>query len=511
MTPQTSEHSLSPDAQGAGQVSEGVVNSGSSYVTEAALSNNGMHDHVQCSQDPSILPVVLQDDVILVDGVPLMVGVSPSLSQVSKKDSLGIRYPDDRGLMLSVDMTAKKGDDADNFSGPARARHDIVIGNMKTNKILACSRIKRWWMAPSWPIQAGQVPIETQFMLVELPNKRYAVLLPLVDGSFRATLYGAAGRKPMPRQLAGRIWEGIGDALSIRVESGDRNVRATGVENALFIAGATDPYALLRFAFREVARRLGTFGVREDKPTPPLLRRFGWCTWDAFYSNVRPEGVMRGLEALAAGGTPAKFLILDDGWQSVGPPGSHEPKYDDAENAIEKIEIDQVSGDTKDVCDENAISLEGIPLTEAEIQSTAGTTLTGNVAVTSIDSNNSLFTNLLQRLVGKFYSRYVEHAESDSWTVQLWKFVVHRTFVRYRFLEFFHTFTDFSKRLTSFRANKKFEQLGSGGRSFKGFVEDVKCKHGIDLVYCWHAMPGYWGGVSLESNETAYLQVNVIY
>lgn len=45
---------------------------------------------------------------------------------------------------------------------------------------------------------------------------------------------------------------------------------------------------------------------------------FGWCTWDAFYQEVTQEGVESGLQTLAAGGTPPKFVIIDDGWQSVG-------------------------------------------------------------------------------------------------------------------------------------------------------------------------------------------------
>ena len=45
---------------------------------------------------------------------------------------------------------------------------------------------------------------------------------------------------------------------------------------------------------------------------------FGWCTWDAFYQEVTQEGVEAGLQSLAAGGAPAKFVIIDDGWQSVG-------------------------------------------------------------------------------------------------------------------------------------------------------------------------------------------------
>lgn len=50
---------------------------------------------------------------------------------------------------------------------------------------------------------------------------------------------------------------------------------------------------------------------------PGLLDCFGWCTWDAFYTGVDAAGVKTGLDSLSRGGTPAKFLIIDDGWQSV--------------------------------------------------------------------------------------------------------------------------------------------------------------------------------------------------
>ncbi|GMN36705.1 hypothetical protein TIFTF001_006214 [Ficus carica] len=50
---------------------------------------------------------------------------------------------------------------------------------------------------------------------------------------------------------------------------------------------------------------------------PGMLDCFGWCTWDAFYQEVNPQGIREGLESLSKGGTPAKFLIIDDGWQDV--------------------------------------------------------------------------------------------------------------------------------------------------------------------------------------------------
>ncbi|PON57674.1 Glycosyl hydrolase [Parasponia andersonii] len=50
---------------------------------------------------------------------------------------------------------------------------------------------------------------------------------------------------------------------------------------------------------------------------PGILDCFGWCTWDAFYQDVNPQGIREGLRSLSQGGTPAKFVIIDDGWQDV--------------------------------------------------------------------------------------------------------------------------------------------------------------------------------------------------
>lgn len=44
-------------------------------------------------------------------------------------------------------------------------------------------------MTPEWGAALGQLPSETQFLLLELEEPgTYGLVLPLIDGDFRATL-----------------------------------------------------------------------------------------------------------------------------------------------------------------------------------------------------------------------------------------------------------------------------------------------------------------------------------
>ncbi|XWS18064.1 hypothetical protein CRYUN_Cryun32bG0010400 [Craigia yunnanensis] len=64
-------------------------------------------------------------------------------------------------------------------------------------------------------------------------------------------------------------------------------------------------------------KQLGTFALRETKQMPGMLDWFGWCTWDAFYTAVNPQGIKDGLMSFSQGGAPARFLLIDDGWQDT--------------------------------------------------------------------------------------------------------------------------------------------------------------------------------------------------
>lgn len=54
-----------------------------------------------------------------------------------------------------------------------------------------------------------------------------------------------------------------------------------------------------------------------QKVIPHSLDLFGWCSWDAFYSSVSGRKIYDAVESLRDGGTPPKFVIIDDGWQQT--------------------------------------------------------------------------------------------------------------------------------------------------------------------------------------------------
>jgi raffinose synthase len=209
------------------------------------------------------------------------------------------------------------------FAEPA-ARHVVSLGALRGVRFMACFRFKLWWMAQRMGEKGGDVPLETQFLLVESrgaggedAEAAFVVFLPLVEGAFRASLQGGAG-----------------DALELCVESGDADTRAASFDRALFVGAAeSDPFAAIAGAVAAAKSALKTFRVRAEKKLPGIVDYFGWCTWDAFYQDVTQEGVEAGLRSLIAGGAPPKFVIIDDGWQSVGtdqsatdePAGGDEP------------------------------------------------------------------------------------------------------------------------------------------------------------------------------------------
>ncbi len=179
------------------------------------------------------------------------------------------------------------------------SRHVFASGRLESAvRFTACHRYEPFWMKAVAGVRAGEVPVETQFLLVELASGDCVLFAPLVDGAFRAALQGTGE-----------------DGLELVAESGDPAV-VTDALVGLFVATGSNPYALMEAGAVSVQAQIGVGRLRREKPLPDFMDQFGWCTWDAFYQDVSQEKVREGLESFARGGVTPKVLILDDGWQS---------------------------------------------------------------------------------------------------------------------------------------------------------------------------------------------------
>ncbi|KAM7263806.1 hypothetical protein ACFE04_001489 [Oxalis oulophora] len=193
----------------------------------------------------------------------------------------------------------------------SKSLHVFPLGVLEGLRFMCCFRFKLWWMTQRMGKYGKDIPLETQFLLVESKEGAegadpeysetvYTVFLPLLEGPFRAVLQGNDKNE-----------------MEICLESGDKAVETNQALHLLYMHAGTNPYEVINQAVKAVEKHMQTFLHRERKKLPSFLDWFGWCTWDAFYTDVTAEGVEEGLKSLSKGGAPPRFLIIDDGWQQI--------------------------------------------------------------------------------------------------------------------------------------------------------------------------------------------------
>ena len=316
--------------------------------------------------------LLLENGVLRVGTRAILEGVSPRFELETVRDDR-VRSDCTGELVRDLDPThvgvLSLGENANGLSGAHRAdpisRHVVQIASRlpTTSRFVANARCKLWWMTPTWGgSECGSIPPETQFLLLEIgggedrgggatgraeasaatekktsgrrkkekkekPGTAYVAFLPLIspDG-FRATLSGHKMDAKTAREQSGE--GGDGRPLCVVAESGDAATTCSKADSILCVAVASSPFEAAEAVVAAASRRTQTFGLRVDKVVPPTAEVFGWCTWDAFYHSVTPAGVEAGVASLASGGTPARFVIVDDGWQSVTPDAAYRKKVD---------------------------------------------------------------------------------------------------------------------------------------------------------------------------------------
>ncbi|KAM1508488.1 hypothetical protein ACFX10_017789 [Malus domestica] len=186
------------------------------------------------------------------------------------------------------------------------------LGRSSDRDFLSIFQFKTWW-STMWVGNSGSnLQKETQWVLFDVPEiKSYVIIIPIIDGSFRSALQ-----------------PGNDGHVVICAESGSTQVKVSNFDVIAYVHASDNPYNLMKEAFSAIRVHLNTFRLLEEKLVPNLVDKFGWCTWDAFYLTVEPAGIWHGINEFTEAGVSSRFIIVDDGWQSISFDENEDPNED---------------------------------------------------------------------------------------------------------------------------------------------------------------------------------------
>jgi len=156
-----------------------------------------------------------------------------------------------------------------------------------------------FWTSPLFVRGGEDFPDWGSFLLWECEDGLLGCAVPVDGGGLRSRLRGRGGR------------------LEVVASGFSRAHRYPYVPLVLFAFGE-DPYELVERAYSAVLEVMGhPTRKRAENPYPELFEYLGWCSWNAFGRKVDEEGLLRTARTIRDRGIPAKFFLIDDGWQSL--------------------------------------------------------------------------------------------------------------------------------------------------------------------------------------------------
>ncbi|OMO64023.1 Aldolase-type TIM barrel [Corchorus capsularis] len=328
------------------------------------------------------------------------------------------------------------------------------LGRFTDRNFLSIFRFKTWWSTQWVGTSGSDLQLETQWVVLDVPEiNSYFMIIPIIEGSFRSAL-----------------WPGQDGHVMIFAESGSTQVKSSSFNSIAYVHVSDNPFNLMKEAFSALRVHLNTFKLLEEKNTPSLVDKFGWCTWDAMYLTVEPSGVWQGVKEFSEGGVPARFIIIDDGWQSIN--FDSDNPHEDAKNLV--LGGEQMTG-----------RLHRFDEGEKFRKYKGGSLLGPNAPKFNPQRPKMLITKAieLERAI-KARNRAVQSGVTD--------------------LSDFDSKIEILKKELDDMFGGEEESSGSDGGygkdaddyGLQAFTRDLRSKFkGLDDIWVWHALCGAWGGV----------------
>nr|BAF00996.1 putative raffinose synthase or seed imbibition protein [Arabidopsis thaliana] len=359
-------------------------------------------------------------------------------------------------ILLRVQANAHKGGFLGFTKESPSDRLTNSLGRFEDREFLSLFRFKMWW-STAWIGKSGSdLQAETQWVMLKIPEiDSYVAIIPTIEGAFRASL--TPGEK--------------GNVL-ICAESGSTKVKESSFKSIAYIHICDNPYNLMKEAFSALRVHMNTFKLLEEKKLPKIVDKFGWCTWDACYLTVDPATIWTGVKEFEDGGVCPKFVIIDDGWQSINFDGDELDK--DAENLV-------LGGE------QMTARLTSFKECKKFRNYKGGSFITSDASHFNPLKPKMLIYKATERIQAIILRRKLvkESGEQDL-------------------TELDEKIKILSEELNAmFDEVEKEESLGSddvSGSGMAAFTKDLRLRFkSLDDIYVWHALCGAWNGVRPET------------
>lgn len=172
-----------------------------------------------------------------------------------------------------------------------------VAPDQMPEKMTALYLFSDWWTRPAFVERFEDIPQRTQVLLLKGTDS-CACLVPMVGREWKASVNGGT-----ENELCLELSAGVGGYMSL--------------DEPLYILAQSDTVSgAVHSAFTWLAREKG-IPVRQERRIPEVFRSLGWCSWNAFYTDVDEEGLRQKAAEFTRKSVPVRWVIIDDGWMST--------------------------------------------------------------------------------------------------------------------------------------------------------------------------------------------------
>ncbi|OVA16756.1 Glycosyl hydrolases 36 [Macleaya cordata] len=387
-----------------------------------------------------------QDRKIYVDRITLLSDVPDNVTITSFSSILHSSdddSPPPPHLLNSVQTNSKNGAFLGFSVDEPHDRLLNLIGKLIDRKFMSIFRFKTWWSTMWIGSNGSDLQMETQLILLEVPESNsYVLIVPLIEGCFRSAIH-----------------PGLDGDVILCVESGSTKVKANSFSSCAYFHVGENQFDLFRDAFAAIRVHLGTFRLLEEKTLPRIIDKFGWCTWDAFYLTVEPVGLWHGVKSFFENGLPPRFLIIDDGWQSINM--DHENPFED-------------SKDLTGLGSQMLCRLHRFKENDKFAKYRPGTMLRPDAPNFNQEKHDRIFKEMVDLAMKKKALKEAGENSTDLPEASIIEYLKEE--------------------------EEGFLERERGG--LKALIDDMKEKfRGLDDIYVWHALCGAWGGARPETTN----------